>query len=143
MGRNLVGPPVPGVRVLAAPEPRRVDGAAGVGRNGGVGIAALAESARLGDIDHHGEKPSAQRGSALEVGDPLDQRDPGVLNHFFGDLATGHIAARHAQHGRGVLVDQLSERRFIAPAQRGDQRCFVHYRPHHWEYPVTGTRILP
>ena len=39
-GGNLVGPPVPGVRVVAVPEPRRVDGAAGVGRNGGVGIAA-------------------------------------------------------------------------------------------------------
>jgi len=115
------------VGVVGGAEARRVDGATGERRDRSVGVAALAHTARLGDVDHHGEKPSAQGGSALEVVDALEQCDPRFLDHLFGDLGAGHVSTGHPQHRGCVLVDELGEGGFVAVTQRGGQRCSGHH----------------
>src|SRR5258705_1076141 len=122
--------PMARIGVVSGSETRRVDGAAGVRIDRRVGVTALTHTARFGDVDHHREKPSAQRGSALEVVDALEDRYPRFLDHLFGDFAARQISAGHPQHGGRVLVDESGERGFVTVAQSGDQRRFVHGRNH-------------
>jgi hypothetical protein len=77
------------VGIVGGAEARRVDGTTGEGRDRRIRVAALPPAARLGDVDQHGEKPSAPRGSAFKIVDALEQRDPRFLYHLFGDLVAG------------------------------------------------------
>lgn len=120
-------PILPVARPLLAgpPKQRSVDGAAGERGDLGVKGAPLTHTARLGDVDHDREKPSAQRRSTLELRDGPDQRDPRFLDNFLGGLVAAYIPAGHPQHRGRVAIHQSGERRLVAGTQRRDQRRLV------------------
>ena len=88
-------------------------------------LVALAEGRSLLDligIEQDLEDPGAQRRPALEPVDPVDHREPGVLDDLLGDRTAGHVGQRHPHQRRAELVDERRERRLVTGAQRLDQR---------------------
>ena len=84
---------------------------------------ALAAGARL--VEQDAGDPGPQRGAALEAVDPVQDREPGVLDDLLGDRPAGHVHQRQPHQERAVLVDQRPERVLVAPSQAGEQPLVV------------------
>ena len=84
---------------------------------------ALAPGARL--VEQDAGDPGPQRGAALEAIDPVQDREPGVLNDLLGDRPAGHVHEGEPHQKRAVLVDQRPERVLVAASQSGDQLVVV------------------
>ena len=66
--------------------------------------------------------PGAQGGAALETGDALQHREPGLLHHLLGERGAVHEGQRDAEHGGVVAAHNLEKGRLVAAAESGDER---------------------
>src|SRR6185436_18357201 len=82
-------------------------------------------SARLGLVDEDAKQPRLEARSALEAVDPVENCEPGLLHHLFGDRARADEVLSEAQERRGVAVDEIRERTLVPAPQSGDEACVV------------------
>jgi len=97
--------------------------AAAFGHGVEAGVAAEPLSAEVGEADVHGDAggPSEELGAAVELGEPGDDADHGVLADIGGLARVSHAQA----DGEESLLVALEERTpgiGVAGADGGDQR---------------------
>jgi hypothetical protein len=119
--------PVAGVLVAGAAEPGRVDPRAGVAVASRLHEVrpehepAVAGGPATGAVGQDRQHPGAERRTPLEVAEPADHAEPGVLDDVLRRLPGPHERAGDAQHRRRPRRDQLGEGGLVAGPQRREQ----------------------